>query len=227
MSKFNNFDWPGWPLDNNPYGEQFDADARQRMFDGSNALVPFFKNYSSSMGSNILEVGPFFSPLITSEQYPEANIFYWENDHHVLKYLSKKYEYQSVYPIYCDFNRVQGDYILELRKETQRCFVDSNIKRPVFDSIIVSHVLNYSDYKLLFFLLKDFLRDGGLVFINNVVDYGLPEFFSEKRPESIEGTLDALDGFGYHILEQEILESPDAYHQKNKRLVLVAAVNKQ
>jgi hypothetical protein len=42
-SKF--LDWPGWPLDNNPYGDEFDLSARKRMLAGSQMLFPFLKKY--------------------------------------------------------------------------------------------------------------------------------------------------------------------------------------
>ncbi|MFH1667646.1 MAG: hypothetical protein ABH884_01310 [Candidatus Komeilibacteria bacterium] len=225
MDDFKNLNWPGWPLDDNPHGEEFDLPARKRMLTGSEMLLPFLRKHKKNMGENILEIGPFFYPLINPKEFPNINIFYWENDYHVLKYLSKKYKNKSVYPIHCDLNRIEGNSLLKLKLETQKYFRNINQRSISFDAVIISHVLNYIDYKLLLLVLKEFLRKDGLIFINNVVDYGLPAFFSDMRPKSIPSTIKSVKETGYIIMEKEIFESPNKKHQKNKRLILVAKSN--
>ena len=73
--------------------------------------------------------------------------------------------------------------------------------------------------------LKEFIKKDGLLFINNVVDYGLPTFFSEKKPKSREETIKILKETGYTVIEKQIIDSPDKKHQKNKRLIIVAKSN--
>jgi len=225
MGEFKNFDWPGWSLDVNPHGEEFDLSARKRMLAGSEMLLPFLRKYKKDMGKNILEIGPFFHPLINPKEFPNTNIFYWENDFHVLKYLSEKYKKHTVYTIECELHRIEETSLLKLKLETQKYFQKINLNSICFDSVVISQVLNYVDYKLLFLVLKEFLRKGGLIFINNVVDYGLPAFFFDMRPKNIPSTIEAVEETGYNIIEKEILESPNKKYQKNQRLILVAESN--
>lgn len=219
--------WPGWPLENNPYGENFDLAARKRMLAGSLVLSPFLNKYKKDMGNVILEVGPFFNPLVTPKTFPKTKIFFWENDYHVLRYLKNMYNRKDVYPIFCDLNKIEGNSFLKLKLETKKHFSKLNLKKISFDSVVISHVFNYVDYKLFLMVLKEFIKKGGLVFINNVVDYGLPAFFSEKRPTSIPETIRAVKETGYDIIEKKIFESSDKKHQKKKRLIIVAKSNEK
>lgn len=209
--------WSGWRLEDNPHGKDFDLEARKRMLLGSNKLEPVIDKYKDQMGQNILEIGPFFNPLITPEKFPDSSICYWENDYHVLRHHINNSAGKAVHPIHCDLNLIEGDSFLKLKLATENVFSED----IHFDSIVISHVLNYVDYKMLFVVLKNFIKPGGLIFINNVVDYGLPVFFSDKRPKSIEDTLKSIKDTGYEIVEKEIQESPYKEHQKNERLLVV------
>jgi len=213
MNNSKKFDWPGWPLKNNPYGKEFDLAARKRMIAGSKTLNPFLKKYKKDLGSKILEVGPFFHPLITSKKYPKTKIFYWENDCNVLRYLKKNRPQKTVYPIYCDLNKI-----------TNNSFVKYKFHKTYFDSAVISQVFNYIDYERLLKTLKKFIKKDGLLFINNTVDYGLPAFFSHNRPKSIAHTIKTIEKNGYRILEQKILKSPNKKRQK--RLIIVAKKDK-
>lgn len=213
------YDWPGWPLNDNPYGGEFDLPARKRMIVGSRKLWPLIQKYKNRLGTNLLEVGPFFNPLITPNEFSKSHIFYWENDQHVLKWLPKRYS--GTAPIYCDLNKVEGISALRLKIETLKYFLKFKTKNARFDAVVASHVLNYIDYRLFLLTLKGFIKPGGLLFINNVVDYGLSPFFSEKRPHNISEILQAIRDAGYNILESKIIK-PAHPKQKNKRLLVVA-----
>lgn len=214
------FDWPGWRLNDNPFGEEFDFSARRRMVGGSLKLFPFLKKYEMSLGTYVLEIGPFFNPLVTPDLFKGKIIVYWENDKYVLKWLRDN-EKKGVYPFYCDLNRIDGPSFLNLKLGTEKILRKHGAELQ-FDSVVVSHVLNYIDYKLFFIVLKDFLKKGGLLFVNNVVDYGLPVFFSSRRPMSNTEVVATLRELGYEIVEKEVFDSPYSEHQKNKRLVIVA-----
>ncbi|MBI2426530.1 MAG: hypothetical protein HYV34_01660 [Candidatus Kerfeldbacteria bacterium] len=226
MEEQQKYDWPGWPLESNPHGEDFDIAARKRMVLGSIMLLPYLRRYKKEMGKVILEVGPFFNPLVTPLEFPEVIIFYWENDHHVLRYLKNRYQ-EQVYPIFCDLNKIEGDSLMRLKLETQRYCQREHLKKIAFDSVVISHVFNYIDYKLFLLVMKEFLKKDGLLFINNVVDYGLPAFFSERRPTAVSETLKAVKGSGYKILHKKMFDSSDSKHQKNRRLVVVARSNER
>lgn len=215
------YDWPGWPIGENPHGEDFDLPGRKRMVLGSIMLLPLLRKYKREMGRVILEVGPFFNPLVTPKEFPHATIFYWENDHHVFRYLKNRYP-EKTCPIFCDLNKIEGNSLLQLKLDTQQCCKRENLKKIAFDSVVISHVFNYIDYKMFLLVVKEFLKKDGLIFINNVVNYGLPAFFSERRPTSIGNTIRAVKETGYTILHKKICESSDAMHQKNKRLLIVA-----
>lgn len=214
------YDWPGWRLKDNPYGEDFDFSARRRMVGGSLMILPYLKKYGDKLGDVILEVGPFFNPLINKNSFSDKTIIYWENDKYVLKWLREKKQ-KGVYPFYCDLNRIEGPSFLNLKIETEKILNELG-KKKGFDSVVVSHVLNYIDYKLFFIVIKDFLRPGGLLFINNVVDYGLPVFFSSRKPKSNSEVIKTFNEIGYNVIEKKEIESPYLEHQKNKRLIIVA-----
>ena len=50
-------------------------------------LLPLIKKYKENLGNVILEIGPFFNPLITPKDFSKTKIFYWENDYNVIRYL--------------------------------------------------------------------------------------------------------------------------------------------
>lgn len=176
----NEFDWPGWPLKDNPYGKEFDLSARKRMVRGSRFLLDLINKYKKTLGKNFLEIGPFFNPLATPILFSGKKIVYWENDYHVIDFLKKRYPQKMCFPLYCDLNKIDGSSLLKLRGETENLIG----KGKGFDCIIASNVFNYIDYKLLLMSLKDIANKGCYLFINNVVDYGLPVFFSKDRPKS-------------------------------------------
>jgi len=90
MKTYKDYDWPGWSLKDNLYGEDFDFAARQRMIKGSEELKSSLKKYEKNLGKVILEVGPFFNPLILPEKGSSVKVFYWENDPHVVKWINEK-----------------------------------------------------------------------------------------------------------------------------------------
>jgi len=216
----NKNNWPGWSLNDNPYGEGFDTQARQRMIDGSLELMLYVGKYKDKLGKNILEVGPFFNPLITSKKFPDKNIFYWENDRYVIDNLKK--EFPETFPVYCDLNKIEGDSLSKLKNETLKAFNKTNQKKIKFDSVIISHVFNYIDYVLFMTILKDLMSKDALLFINNVVDYGLEDLYSKQRPRSIRETIESVEKVGFEVLDKKEIETTDKKFQKNNRLILVA-----
>lgn len=194
-------DWPGWLIKENPYGEEFDVSARRRMLEGSRKLEPLLTKYRDQFGTNLLEVGPFFIPLLTHAKYSDAKITYWDNDEFAATWLSNN----GAHAVLIDIERISHLPVGES-----------------FDSVVVSQTLNYVSYKPFLCALRYHLRSGGLVFINNVVDYGLPTLFSEGRPKSIKETLGAMSECGYEVIEHVVLPSEDLESQKEPRLLLVA-----
>ncbi len=61
-----------------------------------------------------------------------------------------------------------------------------------------------------------------LLFINNVVDYGLEDLYSKQRPRSIQETIESVEKVGFEVLDKKEIETTDKKFQKNNRLILVA-----
>lgn len=204
-------DWPGWELKNNPHGEEFDAEARMRMIRGSEKLLLLLDKYKERLGDLLLELGPFFHPLLNPQRFAGKKIFYWDNDHHVLDYLREKHQKENTVSLYCDLDEIKE----HSNRLAQAC-------PGKFDSIVASHILNYIDYKPLLHEARRFLKKGGLFFINNSIDYGLPSFFSPQRPKSNEEILTVLRQLGFKIVEKMEIESENKRYQPNSRLLLAA-----
>ncbi len=201
-----NFDWPGWRLSANPFGKDFDLAARKRMVKSSFMLAKILKKYKRERAA-VLEVGPFFNPLVTPTTFPNCDIFYYENDVHALKWLQKKFG-KTTHPVYLDTELIDKE------------------RKQLFDFVVVSQVFNYIDYKKFIRSIKCFLRKGSLIFINNVIDYGLPILFSQKRPKSIREMVGAFKKEEYEIIEKTVMNFPNKRYQKNKHLLLVARPTK-
>ena len=215
------YEWEGWPLERCGYDGEFDSAARHRMVEGGRALRRHLRRHRGQTGKLILEIGPFFNPLATQELFPGATIFYWDNDPNVLRWLKTE---GSKHAIPCDLSEVDDPSFLaptgaRLRELTG---ADRN-----FDTILVSQVFNYTDYRALLRVLPGILEPEGILFVNNVVDYGLPIHFSEHQPESIEATLAAIERSGFHLVAHEIIPSSVPDKQKHPRLVAAARLRRR
>ncbi len=186
------------------------------MIKGNLQLQPFLEAYQDQIGQTILEVGPFFNPIIQPHDYPGSQICYWENDPHVLQYLAGQFGQDKVHFIKHDINQTLTDGCFEQLE------LFSQNKIEAINSVVVSQVFNYIDYEGFIEVVRKKLDRKGLLFLNNVIDYGLPMFFSDKRPKSIEETIITLENKGFEVLYQRILQTENLEFQKNDRLLLVA-----
>ena len=209
-----NYDWPGWPLDQNPYGKEFDLDARIRMVQGSRKLLPLINKYESQVGSTMIEAGPFFEPLLTPDTFPGKSIIYVDNDHFVADYLAARFP--DAHIISHDFKNP----FLELQDKIKK--VLKIAQRPLIGSLVASHLLNYIDFQNFILTSRELLFEGGLLFINNSIDYGLPSFFSSQRPRNNAEIIEALVRFGFDIVKEQEILSENREIQLNSRLLLVA-----
>lgn len=210
-----NVDWPGWPLADNKYGHEFDYDARIRMITGGRKLIPFIAKYKNTLGSTFLEIGPFFNPLLKSNEldraFPDARqeVFFLENDYHAANWLIDQYNCQV---LNINLNGQWFKTIIEVELEKH------GIGHGV-DSIIISQVLNYVNSAKLLKELFDLLSSGGYLFLNNVCNYGLPPLFSVNRCTSNEDIIKTCQEIGYEIVEFEIL--PPLEKEPEGRLLIV------
>jgi hypothetical protein len=203
------YDWPGWSLANNEYGNDFDQSARERMVKGGIQLNRHINKYIYDIGNCILEVGPFFNPITKSigESIASKSVTYWENDPFAIQWLN-----HQNFP----FNfKVQ-------RQDINHLDVISASLFGKFDAVIASQLFNYIDYEAFLHIISRIVCQDGLLFINNVVDYGLPSLFHQKRPQSIDKTIISIKSIGFEIISYEVVPTEHREFQKYDRLLLVA-----
>jgi hypothetical protein len=180
--------------------------AWQRMVHGGRLLLPVLNRYKTRLGRVGLEVGPFFHPLLTNKSFANRTIFYLEFNRRAANYLRGNYPRSRVLCHDIDWLSKEGSRIPDVFHGV--------------DFVVVSQVFNYINFKRFLRFLVYHLQDGAYLFVNNVVGYGWPDFFSRTRPRSIPSTMKSIKDAGFEIVEARILE-PSQRCQRNKRLLLV------
>jgi hypothetical protein len=74
--------------------------------------------------------------------------------------------------------------LMNLVRVCRHIGADPRRELPVFDTLLMSDILNYVDFRKTLPGLLPFLRDGGRLVVCNWPDMGLPEAFSPGRPQS-------------------------------------------
>ncbi len=212
--------WPGWSIGRKSYGDEFDLAARQRMIDASKRLLPLLKKYKSSIGDIILEVGPFFDPLIVPQQFPGKKICYLDDDRHVIHWLRNNSNGDTS-SIRYNLNRLSPTEQQKLKRSFRKTMSSLGTNRVVFDSIVVSQVLNYINFPQFSRAIGQYLKSGGLLFINNTIDYGIPALFSSTRPHNDQEIMDSFKKAGFKTVAHQTIPSAHQSHQKNDQLLLV------
>ena len=200
--------------------KEFNLSARHRMIMGSRMLLPMLKKYLWwQIQGKVIEFGPFVNPLVTPTENglwhtAFLNITYYDNEPRALAYLNDRFNKFPQKPIIT----VCGNF-----KD-----IDKNLTGRKYDYMIMSQIFNYMDFRAFFQKAREHLNKNGLIFINNVADYGIPEYFapSGKRPESDEDVLWAAKELGFEIVEHECIQSIDPSHQIAPRLLAVIRKNK-
>jgi hypothetical protein len=206
--------WPGWSLQSHSFNGEFDVAARERMIKGGQALLTTLNKYSYLLGYSVLEVGPFFNPLFVqltqgfskSIGFEKIGISYLENDNNACDWLKQQ---EDATIINADISQLAG-----------LNFGDYIENHKAFSSIILSQVINYINFKKTITDLSLHLSSDGLLFVNNVVNYGIPDFFSPLRPKSIEETIEIIADHGFIVLEKMLLPPPR--QSEGSRLIVVA-----
>lgn len=215
-----NVDWPGWPVNTNEFGEEFDRDARVRMVIGGQKLLPYIGKYLCPSSKYLLEIGPFFNPLLFHDHIrllhdDEATVVFLENDQHALAWLNNNFPSKSF-----NIDIKHPDFKALLYHDVIKMMRFDPAFSGLFDLMIISQVLNYVDFNDLLKVLYSLLNTGGFLFINNVIDYGIPVLFCPKRPKSNAELVDVAVGLGFSVVEKHLIE-PGFIHEPDYRLVLV------
>lgn len=210
-------DWPGWPLSINQFGDEFDEAARIRMIVGGKRLIPFIAKHKERLRETFLEIGPFFNPITLSKELRDvipasSFILFLENDPFATAWLKSTF---NANVLVLDMN-APG-----FKDELNVCMLEESKSATLqLDTVIISQVLNYIDFRMLFESIYMLMRPGGVLFINNVIDYGIPPLFSEKRPRNNDELLEGVLERGFNLVEKAIVPK---YFKKetSDRLILV------
>ncbi len=212
-----NVDWPGWPLSGNPLGDEFDEAARIRMVLNGRRLLPYLKRYQAKLGTYLLEIGPFFNPLSMNPELRDSllgktSVLFLENDPHAVAWLEATHAADVMV-----LNMNESGFRDRLYGET---LARTGTSGPVLDSILISQVLNYVDFRQLFRDLSPIMKPGALLFINNAIDYGIPKLFSGKRPRTNDELCAVAEDMGFLTVEKDMI--PNLTRDGNgERLILI------
>jgi hypothetical protein len=219
--KQNKIEMPKWSLSDAGCIGLLDRPSRKRMIASCRRLLPYIRKYRCSLGEMILEIGPFFDPLVTPARFPHKTLFYLDKEAHVLKYLKNK-RMRNTHLIAHDLNRIYGNNYPEFKGKLLKALKRANSNSDHFDSIVISQVFNYIDYKRFLFRIKKFLKRGGMMFFNNVTNCGAEHLFSKKRPRSVKETIEVFMVAGYQIVEKRTLKPVWKEFKKRNQLILIA-----
>lgn len=180
----------------------------QGMASGNKTLATLLEKYGPELGTHVLEIGPFYSPLLVTNRPLggiERDIFYWELDAAAIEHpLAQLSGLPKRHPIQIDLNSLDSSKRIEafLRLNQRRL---DEAHGESFNTVVVSQVMNYlNDFSLVLRIVSDLQKPGDLIFSNEVLNYGTPqrEHFAAKRPNSIYSISDALKTLDYEIVER-------------------------
>jgi hypothetical protein len=193
-----------------PYRPYFEGEegkqAYRRMVEGSLALQSYLEQFIQP-GQKVMEVGPFYDPLITNDKFPQTEITYVDRDEKALDFLndgkSRLVNFNFGVSDPAELNAI-----------------------PLQDSIVTSHIINHIGLPNLVDTLKDKLKVGGYLFMNESIDYAAKELLHPDRPENLEEVLDYLRESGFRIVEYRIIPTSNPEYQPHSRFVIVATKDK-
>jgi len=211
------YEWDGWPLARS-YDGHFDRAARRRMVAGQAPLAARLAEHASRLRGELLEIGPFFTPLATPARFPDCRIIYWENDPYAVTWLRRTHgTYGKADVVTLDLLDAEAPGFLTTTREHL-----ASHDAELLDVAIISQVLNYVDYRALLRVVASAMRSGGLVAVNNVVNYGLPLFFADRRPQSVEETIATIEATGFDVVCCDVIPAQWDVQAGEPRLVILA-----
>jgi len=218
--KFLETEWPGWPLSENKYGHEFDEPARLRMIAGGKVLIRYIKKHLPLMTGPVLEVGPFFNPLLLDEEVrgafeSEDQFYFLENDEFAVDWINNRTGSGKVLDL--DMNHSSFD-----KAFYEAVFTNEARVKPFFNSILISQVLNYVNYEKILSIFYPVLRSKGMLFINNVINFGIPQLFSDKRPRSNNEIVETALKIGYAIDTFELVPKQFEKEPEDRLILLLS-----
>ncbi|MGE0616600.1 MAG: hypothetical protein AB7P04_13275 [Bacteriovoracia bacterium] len=187
----------------------FDAAAQVRMAEGGASLYPLIEKYDAQMRGPCVEFGPYLNPILAPTRFPAAEITFVDGDGTALRVLQDRFAVALPPVRFVQFD-LSGPTAQLLERLPKR-----------FNAVVVSQVLNYLDFHRFLTTLHHVSNTNAYLFINNVIDFGIPERFSSNRPRDDREILATLPRFGWEIVEYQLVPSTSDRHQ-SPRLLLVA-----
>jgi hypothetical protein len=160
-------------------------------------LLPYMNAHG--LGHTVLELGPNRHPLITPDRF-DGRIVYVELNDPCVQFLRDKFG-DSVTVVKFNLHRAwdAGDNLLETSLAGS---LDRDQNTPVsFDSLIMSQIVNYVDFRALLQACVELLAVGGLLFFNNIMNEGGASLFHPRRPKTMEEFLECAVAIGFDPIE--------------------------
>jgi hypothetical protein len=164
---------------------------------GARRLLPYLGKHV--LGEQVLELGPNRHPLVTPDMCA-GRIVYLEISDPCIQFLREEFG-ESVTIVRFDLNEAWGAGDNVLRRHLSRALYGDSANAVSFDSVVMSQVVNYVDYRRLLHACAEMLRVDGLVFFNNIMSHGSERWFHSGRPKDIEEFLDSASKIGFEPIE--------------------------
>jgi hypothetical protein len=160
---------------------------------GARRLSPYIEKYGA--GKDVLELGPNRHPLVTPATC-DGRIVYLEASNPCIDFLREQFG-DAVAIVTFDLNGAWDGADNLLRRH----LADVLHRAPYFDSLVVSQVLNHVDYRALLRACAELVRAGGLLFLNNIMNYGGRMLMHPRRPKGMEELLASAAQIGFDPVE--------------------------
>jgi hypothetical protein len=172
---------------------------------GARRLLPYIEAHG--LGRAVLELGPNRHPLVTPGMF-DGRIVYVELSDPCVQFLHDKFG-DAVAVVKFNLHRAwdDGDNVLAAHLAAA---LDRDQQEAVsFDSLILSQVVNYVDFRMLLRACAPLIAMNGLLFFNNVMNHGGPALFHPRRPQTMEEFLEGAAEIGFDPVEA-VAEPADA-----------------
>src|SRR3989344_133114 len=145
------------------YNEKFKQALKRKIID---------LDIEGKIGETVLDLGCGANPVSDGLTRPGRRIVLVDNSSKV-----HRLKHQNRYSVQYNLDRIADE---RFSNELQGLLGVS--PRGIFDSVIISDVLNYIDWKKVLKILIPFMKKGGRLIVNNMPDQGYQKDFSPQRP---------------------------------------------
>ncbi len=181
-------------------------DAANGQGSSSAALTRYLRKYRDRLGAVLLECALHGRPLVVPAKNLDTHIFYWGTDSASLEALrqlprmrSTQLTIQQVSLPELANEEVAEDFARQVYMKYREVGLGAS---PIFNTVVVSDVLNFVDAASFLPFIAKYQRHGDHIFIGNTIDLGSPDELHPGRPKSNEEIKNHLIRLGYEVLEE-------------------------